>query len=826
MGERQAIAIGRIGLALSLLLPASARGGETFMVAAATSATPLRIVLTWPSARDAAGKPIRRYQLFRKIDPAAPYPEFPIATLDFPASEEDLDRFLTFRELARMAEALGDAPPKPSDPPVNFDLNRISELGPGSRNTRKFERLQMMAQASWRIAVAIGQGFLDTAVQDGQLYIYQLKGVSDAGPSISLAAGIQVRAGRPVLPPAPTGLTAQEGDSAVLLWWNDVPGFGDFRVYRKDSSGGPEVRVNPQGFGVRIFKDLKDADVNGKAGAPGFLDVVDWDEVGDPRPRPVGGGSIFGPLNGTTYEYRVAAADFLENEGALSTTVTASPLDVTPPATAGDVSVTPRDEIGSLEIRWSAVRADVLGHKEADPAGIGYRVFRYDGPGDPAQGATPVTGWTSASPSDLALLSAYDSSAVLRPAYGEKTFWYRVVVRDDRGNESAFSDAVSGFLRDKTPPAPPVILGTEGKDESIAVSFQLSPEVDVESYQVYRSLCDGGKWVEKAPVYEDLPLPPGGDSTWFKQSWVLVGAVSHKEAAKMAVPTFEDRTVPPKSPLCFAYLVKALDRAQNLSGSWPIDPPSFPGEDYLCQRLRDTDPPKAPIVTALEARDGDVEVEWIGEPIQDIAAYYVYRAAAEAGPYQFVGGRTVPFPKATPPIAARDLLAPLPVPDETGCALISLLTRKEMSECSFLDRGQVLPLEPKKVYWYKVTGVDQTGRETPIDHLDVVPVSTFTFSTARPSSPSITAVVPSALPRSITVRWSPAFDPAAHVGFSVLRSRDAAGPFRQVGSLVKGANEYRDAEVAGGATYWYQVVVIDAGGRPSLPSPGASGVVP
>jgi hypothetical protein len=93
--------------------------------------------------------------------------------------------------------------------------------------------------------------------------------------------------------------------------------------------------------------------------------------------------------------------------------------------------------------------------------------------------------------------------------------------------------------------------------------------------------------------------------------YVLIGTVSRADAAAMgATVTFEDRTVPAGSPLCYSYWIKALDRMQNRSGAWPVPDPAT--EKTVCQRLRDRTPPDAAIISGLFARDRAIHVEWVG----------------------------------------------------------------------------------------------------------------------------------------------------------------------------------------------------------------------
>src|SRR5262249_19647418 len=161
----------------------------------------------------------------------------------------------------------------------------------------------------------------------------------------------------------------------------------------------------------------------------------------------------------------------------------------------------------------------------------------------------------------------------------------------------------------------------------------------------------------------------------------------------------------------------------------------------------DRTPPDPAIISGLFAREGGVRVEWIAAPVQDIRAYQVYRADLEAGPYKFVGGMTVE----PPPTAPHVLTSPYTPPAVVKCDTIPLVTIDSMNMGSFTDKTAVA----KKIYWYKVLGVDQNGNESPVK--SAVPMGTFTYVSLPPSAPVIAAVTAStSAPFELIVTWTPA----------------------------------------------------------------------
>ena len=758
-----------LGLAAVVALGAPGRGAAQVDARAATRPAPERlVVVTWPAA-----PAVSRYNLYRKTDLAAPYPAIPLnprpmevltdsAAITALIPQASLEWNLLARGLANSPGA------------TDFDPLAVATI---PRESNKWVRLQMLAQSNWRIVVLVGQGYADTDVVVGRGYYYEVRGVdaAEAETGALTTDDVPVTGGSPVPFPPPAGLTAQAGDSKVLLLWGDVRGAAGFHVERATASVGPFVRVNEVSFTARIDTDLNgDPIVPGGRGsggfvgffsgddsslilAPagvssrnGFVDFERYDEFGNPIVHDVAGSTVKGPVNGTKYYYRVTSLDLLGQAGPPTTSAVAIPLDLTAPQAPQGLEVTANEPADRLELRWLPVTRDVEGHPEAGIAG--YRTYRYESPSDPNEKPVEVDGSISF---DSPYVTATDADPVLRSRYGEKTYFYRLEAQDSSGNLSFWSVAASGYLKDIIPPAPPRGLAAEGFEEFIRLEWDRNSEPDMDGYLIYRSFCHLGSWPS---CQDEIKEEPGRTC---HTPFVLVGSVSQPDAGLPTGrpifrvpgvpegqpggqdgtlglsprPFFIDRNVPAGSPLCYAYWVKAQDRSQNKSGSWPL-PAHLKVETVVCERLRDRTPPEPAILSGLSARDHEVLVEWIGPPVQDIGAYHVYRSEAEAGPYVWVGGATV---------APREVLTAPYAPATSGCASIPLIPGNDMSEGFFEDTGT----ESKRIYWYKVVGVDQAGNEAPLDR--AAPVSTFTFDTAAPPTPTLTAVASSPSPGGFLV---------------------------------------------------------------------------
>jgi chitodextrinase len=799
-------------LATALMAMPMAAEAQVMRVATSPAGPGLHVVAAWPPQAM-----VLRYNLYRKTAGQAGFTAAPLNTSPLermsgcaaikavipPGSEE----------WVLLAKGLADGPVD------DFDPCQISTLAAGSAQEAK---LLFLARSRWKIAIVSGLAFDDQTVANGAAYQYELRSVNALGTETgTLFTNVGVTAGAPVLPAAPGGVTATAGDSRVLVLFTTPPEAAGFAVYRSTNLGGPYSRVNDSTFLTKVKEDLEGKPL--PAPSDGLLDVERWDANGQPATHLVNGVPIDGPANGTTYFYKVASLDLLLQQGPASgPTAGVTPADKTAPATPGGVSAKAIDSQNRLEIRWNKVEFDVDGHAESAPM-KGYRLFRYDGENAPLSTGLQIGGLIPSPGPGTTYVTASDNSPDLRPPFGEKTYWYRVEAEDTSGNVSARSLAVGAHLKDITPPSPPKNVGAEGFDDFIRVKWSANTEPDLDGYQIYRSLCHNGvanpcdrpeqprtgeKPSDAGASDQKGPVPCTG-------AYVLVGSVSFLTAQTMgSTVTFEDRTVPKGSPLCYSYWLKALDKAQNMSGAWPIPDPAT--EKTVCMRLRDKTPPDAAIISGLFARDRAVRVEWIGPPVQDIRAYHVYRGEKLAGPYKWVGGMTVE----PPPTPSHVLTQPYTPPPLVGCDKIPVTTIDSMSMGFFLDATA----DPKTIYWYKVVGIDQSGNEAPLSA--AVPVSTFTFSTSLPPSPVITSIAGSpGAPFGLVVRWTPAFDASKHRGFAVFRSDGQAGLYRQIGTLLS-ASEFQDNQVVRGVAYWYKVVALDLTGQVSQPSPAASGVLP
>jgi len=740
-----------------------------------TENAPLRVVLVWSPDDIAAG-----YNIYRKNANALVWPRDPLngSPIAFSSDCGDIQQHLVKGGDAwnLVANALATAE----------GLFHPCDLGSVTLSTSQEAALSILARANWRIAAALGLGFEDDTVTNGQDYIYEIRGVDDMGIETGvLATSLVVTAGQPDDLPAVTSMAAQSGDSRVLLTWEAVVGATGYVVYRQSMGIPGWKRINDSTFLMSVSTDLE----NNPIDASGYLDEMAWQENGDPGAHTVEGMFIVGPFNGGTYEYRVAAVDLLGNESAMfSDVVIGQPLDATSPQTPTNIVVSALENAGSngaLEIRWTNVSRDVQGHPEFVQA---FEVTRYE---DAGSAGTLVATVAPPAP-NVNQVFAIDDDPQLRSDFGPKIWYYRIRTIDVEGNASAFSAAANGYLQDIVAPAPPNGLSSEGFETYIRVSWELGPESDLDGYQLYRALCDGD--LTEGQEREESP-------------WVLIDEISYDDAQVLEAGDgavwIDDTTVPDGSPLCYAYLVKAKDTSQNTSGSWP---PDFDIEDYVCQNLRDRTGPDPAVVTAADARDHAVRVSWSAPPIQDVKAYHVYRSEEPDTGYEWVGGRMVTEPTDPPIILTEPFVG-----NFSGCEDIPVTSQPYMGHGRLVD---MIP-DPKRIYFYKVLGVDVHGNES--DQADAVAVSTFTYTAQGPEIPEIYSITQDPESCELTVSWTPVFDGAQHNGFVVYREEVGGSGYYTMGGLIIG-NVFVDTGVVAGKTYNYRVQLLGADGKTSTPS--------
>jgi len=254
---------------------------------------------------------------------------------------------------------------------------------------------------------------------------------------------------------------------------------------------------------------------------------------------------------GTSYSYRVRAADAAGNLGAYSNTATASTPapDLNPPTAPAGLGATPSSAT-QINLAWTASTDDV---------GVtGYLLERCQGASCSAFAQIATPAGTSFNNTGLA---------------GSTSYSYRVRATDASGNLSAYSNiasAVTPAAPDTTPPtAPSVLSAAVSSGTQIDLSWTASTDnVGVTGYQVDR--CQGA------------------------------GCTTFAQIAAPTATSFSDTGLTPATT--YRYRVRATDAAGNVSANSSI----------VTAATLDTTPPSAPSALAASASSTtQINLGWV-----------------------------------------------------------------------------------------------------------------------------------------------------------------------------------------------------------------------
>ncbi|MBN1694034.1 FecR domain-containing protein [candidate division WOR-3 bacterium] len=762
------------------------------------------ILLKWPQM-----KGVKAFNLYRKEIPSPGIPTTPINSKPIammsncndikaviPEGSEEWQAITnvingppkprTKRDIIKGSSTKGSSLIAPKEPASEMFAvpTVLAKLSPCAISTlsdtsKAYEDLHALAGKYWKVGVVIGQAYVDDDVVPGKKYMYAITPASSrkTGTGIGTekieAIDTAIVVAGKVLPlPAPSGVSTIEGDNKVMVRWNEMGTASGYDVYRSSASASP-VKINGADIVEKCTLDLEGNKISEKNC---FIDFMRWDEAGYPALHEVvAPDSIYGPYNGTTYQYKVRAYDALGRPGMFSSNVPATPEDETPPAVPYGITVEAYPD--GLQPIWYQVTHDELGHVEL--SGIqGYKVYRFNS----ADSLADSTVVKSMLPDTFGAFPFFkDTDPSLFSAYGEKTYWYRVRSIDGAGNISGLSPSAGNNLPDTTPPEPPRNLKAESHADHIALDWDKPNPVpsDLAGYNIYRGVCGydsvcveftyNERKEKICTKWELVPYPMH-----------LVGNKDHPDSLK-----YKDYTVPPGSPICYRYTIKAYDKSQNLSDT----------SRTVCQKLREETPPAPPVLAGLKARDRAIKVEWVSSPVQDLFGFIVERAEKEAGPYKRVSDSLI-FPTA---IDCDD------IPATNIWAADSVF--------SFIDTT----VEEKKVYYYRVKAADYGGNIGKPS----VPIETYTYNIGPPPTPTDLKVTKHSKLCALLIEWKPDYD-KKYAGFVVFRSSDPNTGFRQISPILK-ESKFLDDKVIGNKDYYYKVQYFAKNGNRSLVSTAKNG---
>jgi len=161
---------------------------------------------------------------------------------------------------------------------------------------------------------------------------------------------------------------------------------------------------------------------------------------------------------------------------------------------------------------------------------------------------------------------------------------YYVVAVDPIGRQSQPSTTVTAVPIDKKPPAIPSNLNVESGDGLVAMSWNMSLELDVAGYYVHRSI--------------------GLDKEFVKLNGVLV---------PVNTPIYFDSTI--ANGVQYFYAISAVDKSGNESERG--NPVATIGEDKT--------PPEPPVKLSFKITNRVLKLTWSPSQSKDVAGYYIYR---------------------------------------------------------------------------------------------------------------------------------------------------------------------------------------------------------
>lgn len=399
-------------------------------------------------------------------------------------------------------------------------------------------------------ARGLGLRFVDENVHGGEKYVYRVF-VDGASSAYSFdTAFAVVRIESQDLPPR-VELVAEGLDGRIVLRWKDpvARAYSGYYVYRSDDRGTsyrklnatPLVATLPEEFKGRPEPRYTDTTIVNyrsyryqirgvtpfaELGPPAEIDVAGRDRTPPPAPVvgkpkqtgrtrialqwevPVTGGDLRGfmvgrstsPLGGfhelsktllppqsrtfldtsaTAVEpyYMIGAVDTAGNI-AQSLPVFCAIVDSLPPAPPTGLSGT-LDSNGVVRLRWRLGR---------EPDIIGYRVFRSNAV------SHEFAQLTHAPVKDTTYTDTVATNTLSNAVY------YRVVVVDNRYNNSDFSAILVLRRRDRVPPESPVFNDVAVSDTSVCLFWFPSPSKDVKTQALFRRRQGEKEWVTLASM--------------------------------------------------------------------------------------------------------------------------------------------------------------------------------------------------------------------------------------------------------------------------------------------------------------------------------------
>ena len=435
----------------------------------------------------------------------------------------------------------------------------------------RFTIAQQAADKSFFGALALGLGMIDTKVDTGKTYIYDIIPISGGIPGT-----VMIRNSRENIL-KPQDLKAQQGDHWIQLSWNleNKKLFSFYQVYRSDDDGKTYNLLTPSPIGF-LFNGAE-ADTFRFT----FSDSI--------------------PTNYKPYKYRLSGLDFFATWSPFAE-ITAFGRDLTPPAIPSileGLSTT-----NSFELKW---KIDTI---EGDLAG--FQVFMSNSmDGD----FKPITKMLS---KDVRQYTHQESVSLAR------SYYFKVVSIDTAGN-AAPSGPYYVIVIDSIPPlAPGISRARVNKQGLVRIAWQHGTEADLAGYRVFSSTNNQDfKSLTPSPLdsniyWDTLPLNTLNRKMYYK---VLAEDQSGNQSPFTAVMLIEKPdTMPPVMPV----LEQPESGGKGVTLKWVASS----SNDVMAHLLyRKPDKDTTAKWTLIQTLDG--RAEWYTDTTAFIEQPYVYYMVAQ-----------------------------------------------------------------------------------------------------------------------------------------------------------------------------------------------------
>lgn len=457
--------------------------------------------------------------------------------------------YLTGDEWTEVMLALGVIK-KPGESFSYGQFHAAGKVGEVDRNEIRWLLAQLHAGA----ARAMGLGYLDTNVEAGKKYKYQVKKIVN-GKEIDWGGEQEVTARDYRLDMVmPTAGQVIGGDQRIALYWPRNEKITAYDVYRdgKKVNGLPVTTVGPKpapaqghaGSGQYALPAQTTLTIQNAETVHFFVDQTKLaQDKNDPKKT-----VILDELKNGVHQYKIVPRDLLgAGQGSLNLTGTAQ--DFFPPAPPDPLTFeTVEDEwtlpaaksagccntcslcqgqwnppaaggkhkyFSGLKIAWNHVRWNTEGLPEKVAS---YKVYRYDS----VQAATndkngtggDLAGTVTVPLNPMQLFATIVVDKGIKP---ELMYWYRVFAWDQAGHVTG-SGVFSASFRDNRPPLAPDFVSYEYADSSetqITINWAPCADSDLAGYRIYRRVC-GAKPVQ-VPYNGGLVQNVGAQA--IKPSW-------------------------------------------------------------------------------------------------------------------------------------------------------------------------------------------------------------------------------------------------------------------------------------------------------------------